>query len=157
MPLSVYYVNCDVDSPPVETAAAEFPSPSAPPASAPKEVPRDAPMPKAVPKAVLDIWSQPAGADIALDGAYVGKTPYSLAVPPGEHRSHCISKTSGLGSAECKWTRASINRRLLGTEDASLGLSAAPPGAPGPSISSTREESHQRRYWSSGRFRRELT
>jgi hypothetical protein len=42
-------------------------------------------MPKAAPKAVLDIWSQPAGADISLDGGYVGKTPYSLTVAPGEH------------------------------------------------------------------------
>jgi hypothetical protein len=33
----------------------------------------------------LDFWSSPAGADIFVDGAYVGKTPYSFAVAPGQH------------------------------------------------------------------------
>ena len=35
--------------------------------------------------ATLEFWSSPIGADIFLDGAYVGETPYSLTVPPGEH------------------------------------------------------------------------
>lgn len=74
-PLSVYYVNCDVDGPPVETPAV----PSLEPA-------RSEPAPQQpVQDATLEFWSSPIGADIFLDGAYVGKTPYSLTVPPGEH------------------------------------------------------------------------
>ncbi|MFZ0793352.1 MAG: PEGA domain-containing protein [Candidatus Korobacteraceae bacterium] len=144
VPLSVYYVNCDVDSPPVETAAAESPSPSAPPVSAPKEVPRDAPMPKAVPKAVLDIWSQPAGADIALDGAYVGKTPYSLTVPPGEH-SIALHKQD-FGSWQRRMQVDSGTHQVgayLEQKTLSLDFPAAPPGAHGStaSASDAREES----------------
>ena len=74
-PLSVYYVNCDVDGPPVETPAA----PSLEPA-------RSEPAPQQpVQDATLEFWSSPIAADIFLDGAYVGKTPYSLTVPLGEH------------------------------------------------------------------------
>jgi len=54
----------------------EFPPDSTPPAPASKDP---------VSESVLDIWSIPAGADIFLDGGYVGKTPYSLVVPRGEH------------------------------------------------------------------------
>ena len=80
VPLSVYYVNCDVDSPAVETAK-EAPPDTAPPGAAGKDsVPKNP-----APKAVLDIWSNPAGADISLDGEHIGKTPYSMVVPPGEH------------------------------------------------------------------------
>jgi len=78
--LPVYYVNCDVNgqqvSPPIETAAAPA-----------RPVPIAAPMPAAPdpPKAEFDIWSYPAGADVFLDGAYVGQTPYSQTVSPGPH------------------------------------------------------------------------
>lgn len=74
-PLSVYYVNCDVDGPPAETPAAPTLEPARlePP---PKPVVQDA---------TLEFWSSPMAADIFLDGAYVGKTPYSLTVPPGQH------------------------------------------------------------------------
>ena len=74
-PLSIYYVNCDVDGPPTQKAA--------PPSS---EMARSEPAPKAAAQDTsLEFWSSPMGADIFLDGAYVGKTPYSLTVPPGEH------------------------------------------------------------------------
>ena len=77
-PLSVYYVNCDVDSPAVQTAMAlPPPTPAAEPSH--KEPP---PPPPPMP---LEIWSSPAGADISLDGMSIGKTPHSLVVPPGEH------------------------------------------------------------------------
>ena len=33
----------------------------------------------------LDIWSNPPGADIFLDGGYVGTTPTTLSVHVGEH------------------------------------------------------------------------
>ena len=77
-PLSVYYVNCDVDSPAVQTAMALPPSP--PPAGLPRKEPPPPPPPMP-----LEIWSSPAGADISLDGMSIGKTPHSLVVPPGEH------------------------------------------------------------------------
>jgi len=80
-PLSVYYVNCDVDGPPVtpglERTAAAAPPPNPTPASV-----TAAPPP---PKPELDIWSSPAGADVFLDGQYVGQTPYSAEVALGQH------------------------------------------------------------------------
>jgi PEGA domain len=54
----------------------EFSPDSTPPAPASKDP---------VSESVLDIWSSPASADVFLDGGYVGKTPYSLVVPRGEH------------------------------------------------------------------------
>ena len=75
VPLSVYYVNCDVDSPPVQTAM------EAPPSTLPAEAPSKPPPPLTP----LEISSSPAGADISLDGVNIGKTPYSLVVPRGEH------------------------------------------------------------------------
>jgi len=77
----VYYVNCDVEgqpvSPPIEA------SPKAGIVTTAAAAP--APPPPDPPKSELEIWSYPAGADIFLDGAYVGKTPYTETVPPGEH------------------------------------------------------------------------
>jgi len=158
VPLSVYYVNCDVDSPPVETSA-EYPA--APAASAttaasapPVPAPRDAPMPRAAPKAVLDIWSQPAGADISLDGGYVGKTPYSLTVAPGEHTIALHKQDFG------SWQRrmqvdggthqvgAYLEQKTL-----ALDFGPAPPGTPAPKTSETaRQESASEavlEFWSS--------
>jgi hypothetical protein len=81
-PFSVYYVNCDVDSPsasppinsPGLVAAAAHPEPAAGPKAPPPP-----------PDPELDIWSSPSGADIFVDGQYVGKTPYSMSVAQGEH------------------------------------------------------------------------
>ena len=81
-PLSVYYVNCDVDAPPTETASRMDPSHNVSPSDAPPPAPTPPPPP---PPPQLDIWSSPAGADIFLDGEFVGKTPFSFAVTPGEH------------------------------------------------------------------------
>ncbi len=76
--LSVYYVNCDVDQTTPQSPAANA---SAAPAPGPAPVqPKPAPAPP-----TLEVWSSPAGADIYLDGNYIGRTPYSAAVPPGEH------------------------------------------------------------------------
>ena len=75
----VYYVNCDVEgqpvSPPIEPVPAKA---SVVTAAAAAPVPDP-------PKSELQIWSSPAGADVLLDGAYVGKTPYTQTVSPGEH------------------------------------------------------------------------
>ena len=73
-PLSVYYVNCDVDSPgPTSLAAATEPPVSQ---ATPKQI---------LPIAKFDLWSNPAAADIYLDGSYIGKTPFTVAVALGEH------------------------------------------------------------------------
>jgi hypothetical protein len=76
--LSVYYVNCDVDQPMPQSTVASAASPAAadPPAAQAKPAP---------PPPTLEVWSNPSGADIYLDGNYVGKTPYSATIPPGEH------------------------------------------------------------------------
>ena len=69
--LPVYYVNCDV---PVKSLAGPEPSSPSP-----------APVPPPVQLATLEFWSSPSGADVYVDGAFVGTTPSSLAIPPGEH------------------------------------------------------------------------
>jgi hypothetical protein len=80
-PFSVYYVNCDVDSP---SASPPINSPGLVAAAAhPEAVTPKAPPPPPDPE--LDIWSSPSGADIFVDGQYVGKTPYSMSVAQGEH------------------------------------------------------------------------
>jgi len=75
-PLSVYYINCDVDGPPVAQTAVD-PSLNLSLSQPTRKEPD--------PETALDVWSNPAGAEIYLDGAYIGKTPYSRKVPPGEH------------------------------------------------------------------------
>ena len=75
-PLSVYYINCDVDSP---GPSSQVTSKDPPPAQA---NPRPTPPP---PLPTLEFWSSPADADIFLDGDYVGRTPFTTAVPSGEH------------------------------------------------------------------------
>lgn len=74
-PLSVYYVNCDVDSP----------TPVSPVTSAEAPVKPAPPKPAALPHATVEFLSNSAGADIYLDGNYIGKTPFTVAVASGEH------------------------------------------------------------------------
>jgi hypothetical protein len=69
--LPVYYVNCDV---PVKALASQEPTPALPPPAA-----------LAVQLATLELSSDPTGADIYVDGGFVGKTPSSITVSPGEH------------------------------------------------------------------------
>jgi len=80
--LSVYYVNCDVDAPTPQSALAATSAPVAPDPAPVQAKPAPPPPP---PPPTLEVWSNPTGADIYLDGNYVGKTPYSATVPPGEH------------------------------------------------------------------------
>jgi hypothetical protein len=94
-PMSVYYVNCDVDGSPTQVASTELPhdqqaqvSQSQYPQSQPQPQQSQAaapPRPPAPPEAVFDFWSNPPGADVYLDGIYVGKTPLSRSVPVGDH------------------------------------------------------------------------
>jgi hypothetical protein len=77
-PLSVYYVNCDVDSPIPASQVASTGPPI--PAMERESMPKLTPVP-----ATLDFWSNPAGADIYLDGSYIGKSPFTASVVPGEH------------------------------------------------------------------------
>lgn len=82
-PFSVYYVNCDVDAPSVSPP---INSPGLVNAAAHPETAALTPKPPPPPPdPQLDIWSTPAGADIFVDGKYVGKTPYSMSVAQGEH------------------------------------------------------------------------
>ncbi len=76
-PLSVYYVNCDVDSPGPSSLVGANDPPSA--QADPKPAPRPPPLP------TLEFWSNPAGADIFLDGGYLGRTPFTSTVLPGDH------------------------------------------------------------------------
>jgi predicted transcriptional regulator len=62
----------------------------------------------------VNISSCPAGADIEVDGAFVGNTPSSVLIPPGEH-SIKMSK-SGYGC----WHRALTARRGVITVTARL-------------------------------------
>jgi hypothetical protein len=81
-PLSVYYVNCDVDSPGPASLTA-----SAGPAAATSEVKPTAAAPpqQPTPQASLELVSNPLGADIYLDDKYIGKTPFTATAAPGEH------------------------------------------------------------------------
>ena len=79
---------------------------------------RSEPAPKAAAQdASLEFWSSPMGADIFLDGAYVGKTPYSLTVPPGEHTITMRKKDFGTWQRKmqiaCGQTQG---RRVSGTK-----------------------------------------
>ena len=56
---------------------------TAPAASAPTQA---AQIPVAVAQASLAIDSTPSGADIEIDGAFVGNTPSTVAVAPGSHQ-----------------------------------------------------------------------
>jgi hypothetical protein len=69
----------------------------------------------------LNFWSSPAGADIFVDGAYVGKTPYSFVVEPGQHAIALRKKDFGT------WQRNVVvdaGQRKVGAnlEQKSLGL-----------------------------------
>jgi hypothetical protein len=159
VPLSVYYVNCDVDSPPVETASEVPPTSAAPAGATPpvtpsKDIPKETPMPKAAPKAVLDIWSQPAGADISLDGGYIGKTPHSLTVSPGEHT--IVLHKQDFGSWQRRMQVDSGEHQVgayLEQKTLSLDFPPAPPGTPEPKPSrAAHEESASQavlEFWSS--------
>ena len=78
-PLSVYYVNCDVDSPARSSLTA-----SADTSPGHSEANLVAPPPPP-PQARLELSSNPAGAEIYLDGKLVGSTPLTVTVDPGEH------------------------------------------------------------------------
>jgi len=78
--LPVYYVNCDV---PLKSLAGELASDPDPKSSRP--APTQPPAPPKPPLVTLELSSTPAGADVYVDGEFVGKTPTSLSASPGEH------------------------------------------------------------------------
>lgn len=90
-PMSVYYVNCNVpDQPPDPMMTASATAPSTPaPAAAPSKPPPP-------PDPQLDIWSTPAGADIFVDGDFVGQTPKTLVVTQGDHTINLRKKDFGI-------------------------------------------------------------
>lgn len=81
--LPVYYVNCDVDAD--STSPKLQPVNASVPAAAPSIPTAPKPAAPAPPPPALDIWSTPAGADIFVDGTYVGRTPYTMTLSEGEH------------------------------------------------------------------------
>jgi hypothetical protein len=56
------------------------------PLPAPAAKPDQAAVPAAVAQASLAVESTPAGADVEIDGAFVGNTPSTLTVTPGSHK-----------------------------------------------------------------------
>jgi hypothetical protein len=83
-------VNCDVDAPPASPPV--NPAAEARTETASVTPPKPAPPPD--PK--LEIWSSPVGADIFLDGGFVGKTPYSVSVSEGVHTISLRKKDFGI-------------------------------------------------------------
>jgi hypothetical protein len=69
------------------------------PLPAPAAKPDQAAAPAAAAQASLAIESTPAGADVEIDGAFVGNTPSTLTVAPGSHKVSVKKK----GFAE--WTK----------------------------------------------------
>ena len=84
-PLSVYYVNCDVDSPGPSSLVAATEAPGLSPVPKLTSAATTPAPPPSPPQSTVDLWSDPAGADIYLDGTYIGKTPFTATVAPGEH------------------------------------------------------------------------
>ncbi len=106
--LSVYYVNCDVDQTTPQSATATATA-SVPPAP---ELTPAPPKPAPLPLPSLEVWSKPAGADIYLDGNYVGKTPYTVTVPAGEHT--VILRKKDFGTYERK-LQVEKGKHVVGT------------------------------------------
>ena len=86
VPLSVYYVNCDTDSTQPTLPTVTPLSPTAPKPGLADGALASAVVPAPKPRPTLEFASNPPGADIYLDGAYVGKTPFRITVEPGMHR-----------------------------------------------------------------------
>ena len=63
-----------------------------------------------LPIATFDLWSSPAAADIYLDGGYVGKTPYTVAVALGEH--DVVLRKSEFGTWQTKIQAVAGPRRV---------------------------------------------
>jgi hypothetical protein len=107
--LSVYYVNCDIDQTTPQSAVASASAQPTTPAPDPAPV---QPKPAPPPLPSLEVWSKPVGADIYLDGNYVGKTPYSTTVPAGEHT--IILRKKDFGTYERKLQMES-GKHVVGT------------------------------------------
>jgi PEGA domain len=90
------YINGDV---PLDVAKfqPQTPAPAASPAAAPVS-------------ANLDFTSDPTGADIELDGNFVGSTPSSLSIEPGEHTIRIIK--AGFKTWERKMKTAAGNVKI---------------------------------------------
>jgi hypothetical protein len=109
-PLSVYYVNCDVDSQSVSTQVAESSSALPGPVLAPQstEVTMKERLPP--PDPVLDLVSTPPGAEIYVDGQHSGVTPKSITLKPGEHA--IVIRKQDFSTWQRKLQLASGHRRI---------------------------------------------
>ena len=117
-PLPVYYVNCDIDGNSENaSSSAKLTTASASRTEVAPNIPKPAPPPPPDPQ--LDISSSPAGADIFLDGEYVGKTPFSMSVATGEHtisirkKDFSIWQRRVFASAGTRKVAASLEQRVL--------------------------------------------
>ena len=98
-----------------KTLTLSFPASSGPPEPTRKDPPPDG---------VLEISSNPPAADIFVDGGYVGKTPYSLAVPVGEHTITLRKKDGGT------WQRKMLVASGKGSVRANLEQPKGPASVP---------------------------
>lgn len=78
-----------------------------------KQIMKDAPFannatttetPSAAAKATLEVVSTPSGADIELDGTFVGNTPSSLSVTQGDHTLRVSKKGYGVWERKLRTT-----------------------------------------------------
>ena len=112
-PLSVYYVNCDVDSP----------TPVSPVASAEAPVKPATPKPAALPHATVEFLSNSAGADIYLDGNYIRQN--SIHRRRRERRTRSAHAQAGfqyMAAETSGWCRPPASNRLSGAKSSSSSI-----------------------------------
>jgi hypothetical protein len=80
----------------------------------------------------ITVESQPSGATILIDGIERGKSPFSLALPPGRHE-FLAKSAQGMGQATLQVNVGGRHRVLvplqLGTDPGYIDISSDPPGA----------------------------
>jgi len=104
--LPVYYVNCDV---PIKSLTSGPLAATGKPASPPTPAPTPPQL------ATLGFWSNPAGAEVYVDGKLVGTTPSSFSLPPGEYT--ITMRKQNYGTWERKVQLAAGERKIVGYLD----------------------------------------
>jgi PEGA domain len=124
-------------APAAPTPAAAGPSTSASPAAANPAPPTAAPSANAptvaaapATNAEVTVTSNPAGAEIQLDGAFVGNTPSTISVPPGDHTIQITM--SGYNTWERKINVTTGKVTIAADLEVATPPPAAPPTSPNP-------------------------
>ena len=91
-----------------QRAAAAAPPPSAPPPHAAAPAPIASPA-VALETASFNISSNPSGADIEIDGSFVGSTPSTLQLNLGDHEITIKKKGFQTWTRKMKTTSGSVN------------------------------------------------